>query len=194
MVTEFSEEGLEKCFTYFPESDAEGENELQFGDFRVKCNFIVPSTTYKTSSLTLHLHDKNITVWHIRYTDWHDHTCPLDVQGFLSFLEGIDAIHRLSVREGSSTTLGRSKKKNSKSNLQLASPPILVHCSAGVGRSGVVILCDALLRSLDTSKDIDVPKSLTQLRFQRMISVQNFGQYKFVYRVLAQYLKNSRLI
>lgn len=218
MVTELAEENQEKCFAYFPQKSEPGKNTLRFGDFKVVCNSIGKlikvhfssevnlnlfassdiHATYVTSYLTLSpvTGSGTLNVSHIRYTDWPDHACPEDLQGFLSFLEGVsgifDAIHR---REGSSLTLSRRDKKQSKQvAIRPAPSPIVVHCSAGVGRSGAVILCDALLRSLDISGEIDVPKALTQLRFQRMISVQNFGQYKFVYRVLTQYLRNSRLI
>jgi tyrosine-protein phosphatase non-receptor type 14/21 len=189
MVTDLSEQGQEKCFLYFPNSEEPAKNTLQFDEFTVKCNFTMQQTTYVTSSLTLNYNGNSMTVWHIRYTDWPDHACPEDIQGFLSFLEGIDAVHRLSGREGSSLTLTKKKK-----NFIKPAPGLLVHCSAGCGRSGAVILCDAMLKSLDQSKELDVPKVLTQLRFQRMLAVQNFEQYKFVYRVLVQYLKNSRLI
>ncbi|KAI1301383.1 Tyrosine-protein phosphatase non-receptor type 14 [Halotydeus destructor] len=191
MVTELTEDNQEKCFLYFPQNSEKGKNTVKFGEFTVSCNFIVESSTFVTSSLTLSSGGNSLSVWHIRYTDWCDHTCPEDVQGFLSFLEGVDATYRLSTREGSTLTLDRKKKKTPS---KTPPPPIVVHCSAGVGRSGVVILCDIMVRSLDSMKELDVPKALTELRYQRMNSVQNFEQYKFVYRVLAQYLRNSRLI
>ncbi len=147
------------------------------------------SITFITSLLTITLNGQKRNITHLRYTEWNDHSCPDDVQGFLAFLSEMDAIYRRSCREGS----GFGKKK-----CQLISP-ILVHCSAGVGRSGVVILCDSLLKFLDfnNSEIPDVPKALTQLRFQRMLSVQHCQQFKFVCNVLSQYLANlanSRLI
>ena len=133
------------------------------------------------------------SVTHLRYTDWNDHSIPGDLQGFLSFLFEMDSIYRRSSREGS----GFGRKKSG-SNLQIQSgpSPILVHCSAGAGRSGVVILCDALLKYLDHNlhEPIDIPKALIQLRFQRMISVQHCEQFRFVCQVLSQHLANSRLI
>ena len=90
--------------------------------------------------------------------------------------------------------------------------PVLVHCSAGVGRTGVTILADILLYCIDHNIHIDIPKVramttfmrvistmtilqvLTHLRHQRMMMVQTVSQYKFVHTVLIKYLAQSRLI
>src|SRR5882757_9896608 len=107
-----------------------------------------------TSSLTIVVNGQKRNVTHIRYTEWNDHSCPDDVNGFLAFLSEMDAIHRRYSREGSG--FGRKRSQTI--------APIVVHCSAGVGRSGVVILCDSLLKFLDynTTEILDVPKALTQ--------------------------------
>lgn len=144
------------------------------------------SMTFITSCLLVTINGQKRNVTHLRFTEWSDHSCPDDVHGFLSFLSEMDAIHRRFSREGS----GFGRKRNQ------TIAPIIVHCSAGVGRSGVVILCDSLLKFLDynSTEMLDVPKALTQLRFQRMLSVQHCQQFRFVCKVLAQYLANSRLI
>merc|ERR1712013_649254 len=72
--------------------------------------------------------------------------------------------------------------------------PVLVHCSAGVGRTGVTILVDILLYCADHNIAIDIPKVLSHLRQQRMLMVQTVAQYKFVHTVLINYLGQSRLI
>ena len=85
----------------------------------------------------------------------------------------------------SSGSLGPSRNRN---------PPVLVHCSAGVGRTGVAVLCDVLLHAVDHNLDVDVPRALAHLRQQRMLMVQTVAQYKFVHTVLIAYLRQSRLI
>ncbi|XP_039594753.1 tyrosine-protein phosphatase non-receptor type 14-like [Polypterus senegalus] len=120
------------------------------------------------------------TVWHLQYTDWQDQRIPEDVQGFLSYLEEIQ-----SVRRHTNSMLEPSKGRN---------PPVVVHCSAGVGRTGVVILAELMISCLEHNEKTDVPMMLQSLRQQRMLMVQTVAQYKFVYQVLIQFLKNSRLI
>lgn len=69
-----------------------------------------------------------------------------------------------------------------------------MHCSAGVGRTGVVILSEIMVACLEHNEVLDIPRVLELLRQQRMMLVQTLSQYTFVYRVLIQFLKSSRLI
>lgn len=183
MLTEIEDDqGREKCFQYWPQSDGEG-SALVFGDYRVVRKSAVSSTVAVTTSLVLSRMQgvtcSHRNVWHLRYTDWPDHGTPGDVQGFLGFMEEVDSVRRLAVNDQ------RLRSRNA---------PTVVHCTAGVGRSGVVILCDILLFCLDHNVPVDVPRVLTLVRMQRMLSVQTLAQYKFVYQVLIRYLRNSRLI
>ncbi|GIY54172.1 tyrosine-protein phosphatase non-receptor type 14 [Caerostris extrusa] len=175
MLTEIQAKGRDKCFPYWPQEDG---NKLQIGEFQLVRNFSLCSPTYVTCSLTLcHVpSQQQRSLWHIQYTDWPDHSCPQDTQGFIAFMSEVDAVRRHTL------------------NNQEMVAPVVVHCSAGVGRSGAVILCDIMLYCLDHNQPVDVPKALTHLRLQRMLTVQTLAQYKFVYSVLIQYLKNSRLI
>ena len=102
------------------------------------------------------------------------------VTAYLEFLEELAAVRRVAASE-----IPAGNNKN---------PPVLVHCSAGVGRTGVTILSDILLYCLDHNIDIDIPKILTHLRQQRMLMVQTVAQYKFVHETLIGYLRQSRLI
>lgn len=181
MLTEIWEQGKEKCFPYWPQDD-DTNNKLQIGEFQILRNSSISSPTFVTSSLTVNhmVSHTQRSIWHIQYTDWPDHSCPQNLQGFLSFMEEINAVRRMA---------NKSQTPGKRSNV-----PIVVHCSAGVGRTGVVILCDIMLFALDHNEVINMPKVLTELRLQRMLTVQTIAQYKFVYTVLIQYLKNSRLI
>ncbi len=69
---------------------------------------------------------------------------------------------------------------------------MLVHCSAGVGRTGVVILSEIMIACLEHNEMLDIPRVLDMLRHQRMM-VQTLSQYTFVYGVLIQFLKSLDL-
>jgi protein tyrosine phosphatase len=61
------------------------------------------------------------------------------------------------------------------------SAPILVHCSAGVGRTGTYIAVDLMIWRQRNRKDIVVKNLVTFLRRQRMKMVQNVEQYRFLF-------------
>lgn len=75
------------------------------------------------------------TIWHLHYTDWGDQGCPNSVAHFLGFLEEMQSVHQHSMGE-----IPPGHNKN---------PPILVHCTAGVGRTGLTIISDLLLYTVD---------------------------------------------
>jgi len=58
----------------------------------------------------------------------------------------------------------------------------------------VVAVSVEMKRSASCFQTLDVPKYLLNLRRQRMIMVQTLSQYTFIYKVIIQYLRNSRLI
>ncbi|XP_041106547.1 tyrosine-protein phosphatase non-receptor type 14-like [Polyodon spathula] len=181
MVTAEEEGGRPKSHRYWPKLGSK-HNSATHGKFKVTTKFRRDSGCYATTGLKVKhlLSGQERTVWHLQYTDWPDHGCPEEVAGFLSYLEEIQ-----SVRRHTNSMLDPSKSNN---------PPIVVHCSAGVGRTGVVILTELMIGCLEHNEKVDVPMMLWYLRQKRILLVQTIAQYKFVYQVLIQFLKNSRLI
>ncbi|KAM7367915.1 hypothetical protein PAMP_014180 [Pampus punctatissimus] len=175
------EGGRSKSHRYWPKLGSK-HNSATHGKFKVTTKFRTDSGCYATTGLKVKhlLSGQERTVWHLQYTDWPEQGCPEYVQGFLSYLEEIQ-----SVRRHTNSMLDTSKSLN---------PPVVVHCSAGVGRTGVVILTELMISRLEHNEPMEVPAMLSELRQQRMLMVQTILQYKFVYQVLIQFLKNSRLI
>ncbi|KAJ8290264.1 hypothetical protein GJAV_G00010650 [Gymnothorax javanicus] len=180
MVTAEEEGGREKSFRYWPRLGSR-HNTVTYGRIKITTRFRTDSGCYATTGLKIkHLMTgQERTVWHLQYTDWPDHGCPEDFKGFLAYLEEIQSVRRHT----NSTT---DPKNNTL--------PVLVHCSAGVGRTGVVILSELMIACLEHNEMLDVPTVLSMLRQQRMMMVQTISQYTFIYKVLIQFLKNSRLI
>ncbi|XP_072906951.1 tyrosine-protein phosphatase non-receptor type 14-like isoform X2 [Hemitrygon akajei] len=181
MVTAEEEGGKPKTHRYWPKLGSK-HSSATYGKFKVTTKFRTDSGCYATTGLKVKhlLSGQERTVWHLQYTDWPDHGCPEDVQGFLSYLEEIQ-----SVRRHTNSMLDSNRSCN---------PPIVVHCSAGAGRTGVVILTEVMVGCLEHNEKLEVPVMLGFLRQQRMLMVQTIAQYRFVYQVLIQFLKNSRLI
>ncbi|XP_060590251.1 tyrosine-protein phosphatase non-receptor type 21-like [Ruditapes philippinarum] len=129
MLTALMELGRPKCYPYWPQ-DPGHEHKLIFGDYEVQLLFTNDSLCYITNRISLrHVPSKKERqIWHLQYTDWPDHGCPDDMYGFLGFLDEIESVQRLAESEE-----GSGKKS-----------PIVVHCSAGVGRTGVVILTQVM--------------------------------------------------
>uniref|UniRef100_A0A8C7BC67 Tyrosine-protein phosphatase non-receptor type n=1 Tax=Neovison vison TaxID=452646 RepID=A0A8C7BC67_NEOVI len=180
MVTVEEEGGREKSFRYWPRLGSR-HNTVTYGRFKITTRFRTDSGCYATTGLKMKhlLTGQERTVWHLQYTDWPEHGCPEDIKGFLSYLEEIQSVRRHT---------------NSTSEPKSPNPPLLVHCSAGVGRTGVVILSEIMIACLEHNEVLDIPRGLDMLRQQRMMMVQTLCQYTFVYRVLIQFLKSSRLI
>ncbi|XP_015206029.1 tyrosine-protein phosphatase non-receptor type 21 isoform X1 [Lepisosteus oculatus] len=180
MVTAEEEGGREKSFRYWPRLGSR-HNSVTYGRFKITTRFRTDSGCYATTGLKIKhlLTGQERTVWHLQYTDWPDHGCPEDFKGFLAYLEEIQSVRRHT---------------NSTTDPKSTNPPVLIHCSAGVGRTGVVILSEIMIACLEHNEMLDVPTVLNRLREQRMMMVQTVAQYTFVYKVLIQFLKNSRLI
>ena len=102
-------------------------------------------------------------VKHIHYIDWPDFGVPTETETFLQVTD---------------------KLKEEKETM-------LVHCSAGLGRSGVLIAVDAALRFQQASLHIDVPKIVTKMRQQRDGMIQTHEQYQFVCKAIANGLQRS---
>ncbi|XP_029686359.1 tyrosine-protein phosphatase non-receptor type 21 isoform X1 [Takifugu rubripes] len=180
MVTAEEERGREKSFRYWPRLGSR-HNTVTYGRFKITTRFRTESGCYATTGLKIKhlLTGQERTIWHLQYTDWPDHGCPDDIKGFLTYLEEIQSVRRHT---------------NSISDPKNTNLPVLVHCSAGVGRTGVVILSEILIACLEHNETLDIPNVLLKLRAQRMMVVQTFAQYSFIYKVLIHYLRNSRLI
>jgi len=181
MLTQTHEAGREKCFQYFP-TDLEdpvmeiSEDDEFDDDFRATLTLKDVTEDANTQSTIRELELKTEdgeakTVWHLLFSGWPDFSIPED--------ESRDALVRL---------IQLSARKNT-----VVDSPRIVHCSAGVGRSGTFIALDWLLAeieegSLDNLNDEADPISdvVDILRQQRMMMVQSDSQYSFLYDLTRQ--------
>jgi protein-tyrosine phosphatase len=187
MLTETHEAGMEKCFPYFPtDPDAPplviNEND-EFGDgFKatVKCLEVdahtqAPSTEVRKLAMNVDGQEQEKIIWHLLYTKWPDF-------GVLAG-EDLDGFFKL---------MDLSNQKNSGPE-----NPRIIHCSAGVGRSGTFIALEYLMAELEADALVPEPgedeaeydpvfDTVNRLREQRRTMVQADSQYLFIYSVLRQ--------
>ena len=97
------------------------------------------------------------------YLVWRDFVAPEHPVGILAFLRRMN--------EAYSTDKG----------------PLLVHCSAGVGRTGTLVALDSLVMELDKESQASVYNQICDLRHQRNFLVQSLKQYVFIHRALMEY-------
>ncbi|KAK7884827.1 hypothetical protein WMY93_027950 [Mugilogobius chulae] len=108
-------------------------------------------------------------IWHYQYLTWPDHGVPNEPGGVLWFLEEVNRTQSTMPTAG----------------------PIVVHCSAGIGRTGTIIVIDILIDIINRQGldcDIDIPKTIQWVRQQRSGMVQTEAQYKFIYMAVQQYI------
>ncbi|XP_037567336.1 tyrosine-protein phosphatase non-receptor type 11-like isoform X2 [Dermacentor silvarum] len=110
------------------------------------------------------------SVFHYHFTAWPDHGVPSDPGCVLNFL------HDVNQRQESMPDAG----------------PIVVHCSAGIGRTGTFIVIDMivdLIKKQGLSCEIDIQRTIQMVRMQRSGMVQTEAQYKFVYLAVEHYIE-----
>ncbi|KAL9834886.1 LOW QUALITY PROTEIN: tyrosine-protein phosphatase non-receptor type 1-like [Geothlypis trichas] len=151
-----------KCAQYWPRKE---EKEMLFEDTNLKLTLI--SEDIKSYYTVRQLELENLTtqetreILHFHYTTWPDFGVP-ESPAFLNFL--------FKVRESGSLSPGHG--------------PVVVHCSAGIGRSGTFCLVDTCLLLMDKRKDpssVDVKQVLLEMRKYRMGLIQTADQLRFSY-------------
>ncbi|CAF0998359.1 unnamed protein product [Adineta steineri] len=163
MITNIKESGRIKCDVYWPEEGTE-----MYGIIEVTLISVISLAYYVKRIFSIRCKmngkftDHEREVYQFHYTDWPDHGVPLFTLPVLSFIR-------------------RSSSYNPESG-----GPIVVHCSAGVGRTGTYIVIDTMLKKINEQESINIPSFLKHIRQQRNFLVQTEEQFIFIYDVLLE--------
>uniref|UniRef100_A0A8C2CUJ4 protein-tyrosine-phosphatase n=1 Tax=Cyprinus carpio TaxID=7962 RepID=A0A8C2CUJ4_CYPCA len=143
-----------KCHQYWPNVSASGT----YGGFQVTCVSEEGNSAYLLRDLTLtHLESKEERlICQMQYLAWPDHGVPDDSSDFLNFVSQV-----------------RSKRAD-------APEPVVVHCSAGIGRTGVLITMETAMCLIENGQSVYPLDIVRTMRDQRAMMIQTPSQYRFV--------------
>lgn len=160
MAANLVEEGKRKVERYWPETCS------KYGDIMVTLVSEEAFVDYTIRTFKVHKSGSpsKRVVKQFHYTAWPDHGVPA---------------HPLSLVE--MVEMAKAHAPSSKA-------PLLLHCSAGVGRTGTIVLLEAALAMARAEKRVDVMGLLYKLRQQRVNLVETLEQYEFVHEALLERL------
>nr|CDS27239.2 protein tyrosine phosphatase n9 [Hymenolepis microstoma] len=123
---------------------------------------------------------------HYAFHSWPDHGVPSDSSALLELLS--------TVQNEYASIIKRELGYDSSFDTPIPPPPIVVHCSAGIGRTGTFIALDVSTKQLLELGKVNVPLTVARIRSQRSGCVQVSAQYLFVYRALIDFALARGLI
>ncbi|XP_042273046.1 protein tyrosine phosphatase receptor type Fa isoform X10 [Thunnus maccoyii] len=163
MLTKLREMGREKCHQYWP---AERSARYQYFVVDPMAEYNMPQYILREFKVTDARDGQSRTIRQFQFTDWPEQGVPKTGEGFIDF---IGQVHKTKEQFGQDG-------------------PITVHCSAGVGRTGVFITLSIVLERMRYEGVVDLFQTIKTLRTQRPAMVQTEDQYQLCYRAALEYL------
>ena len=159
MLTNLEEYNRVKCAQYWPGAGTStwGKSTVAFVQEKRYSDYVVRELKLSVEGIS-----GSRQIYHYHYLQWKDFNAPDTAPAMLKFVKRIN-----DAWSGSS--------------------PILVHCSAGVGRSGTLIAIDSLTQAMEEEGSVSIFQTVSDLRRQRNYLVQSVKQYQFVYRAIMEW-------
>ncbi|CAH8847622.1 unnamed protein product [Trichobilharzia szidati] len=214
MITKILEAQRSKCYLYWPDSenqklyfssghpgclvspsnrsnDCKSKKPDTSPDFsieNIKCestgNFT--QTTLRLTNLQL---NEARTLEHFAFFSWPDHGTPQTTGGLLDLLTSVQFTYSKEIER-----MGYKSYEDQ----EIPPPPVVVHCSAGIGRTGTYVTVDICTKWLadprNTDHKINIPLTVSRVRSQRFGCVQVPSQYTFCYRAIIDFAVNASLL
>ncbi|XP_068525200.1 phosphatidylinositol phosphatase PTPRQ isoform X4 [Anas acuta] len=164
MLTQCFEKGRIRCHQYWPEDN---KPVTVFGDIVITKLMEDTQIDWTIRDLKIERHGDCMMVRQCNFTSWPEHGVPETTAPIIHFVKLIRAS-----RAGDNT-------------------PMVVHCSAGVGRTGVYIALDHLTQHVNDHDFVDIYGLVAELRSERMCMVQNLAQYIFLHQCVLDLLTSK---
>ncbi|NXI48433.1 PTPRJ phosphatase, partial [Galbula dea] len=167
MLTKCVEQARTKCEQYWPDKQSKS-----YGDIIVTMvsEVVLPEWTIRDFTVEKSNTPESHTVRQFHFTSWPDHGVPETTDLLINF--------RHLVHEYSSQNPIDS--------------PTLVHCSAGVGRTGTFIAIDRLIQQIEMENTVDVYGVVYDLRMHRPLMVQTEDQYVFLNQCVMDIIRSQK--
>lgn len=169
MTTNLIEKKKKKCEPYWPQKAGE---EMELDDITITNTSCKQRDGFVKSMLTFTRGSESREICHFWYNTWPDHGVPRDDEGVMQAGPLVTMMEEV-----------RSYRRR-KDNCEA---PLLVHCSAGIGRTGTLIAIDQAMTAMTQSAHVDIVGLIGRCREDRMAMVQETAQYKFAYQACIEY-------
>ncbi|XP_060885220.1 receptor-type tyrosine-protein phosphatase O isoform X3 [Labrus mixtus] len=167
MLTQCNERRRVKCDHYWPFTD----EPVMYGEISAEMLSETESPEWIIRKIRLGYADESQDILHLNYTSWPDHGVPT-VNAIESILQFVHIVRQQANR---------------------TKDPIIVHCSAGVGRTGTFIALDRLMQHIREHEFADILGMVSEMRSHRLSMVQTEEQYVFIHQcVLLMWQKKKQ--
>uniref|UniRef100_A0AAY4CV66 Tyrosine-protein phosphatase non-receptor type 9 n=1 Tax=Denticeps clupeoides TaxID=299321 RepID=A0AAY4CV66_9TELE len=178
MTTRTDEGGRRKCGQYWPLQ--EGGQEV-YGHIAVVNQRVDNHSHYNQTTLELHNTERQVT--HFQYISWPDYGVPTSAVTLIDFLGAVKRQQKRAVQAMGTQWRGHP-----------LGPPMVVHCSAGIGRTGTFCALDICLSQLQDLGTMNICQTVRRMRTQRAFSIQTPEQYYFCHTAILEHAQRQGLL
>ncbi|NWI94597.1 PTPRJ phosphatase, partial [Pitta sordida] len=167
MLTKCVEQARTKCEQYWPDKQSK-----TYGDIIVTMvsEIVLPEWTIRDFTVEKSNMPESHTVRQFHFTSWPDHGVPETTDLLINFRY---LVHQYNCQNP-------------------VDSPTLVHCSAGVGRTGTFIAIDRLIQQMEMENVVDVYGVVYDLRMHRPLMVQTEDQYVFLNQCVMDMIRSQK--
>ncbi|XP_016405910.1 tyrosine-protein phosphatase non-receptor type 9-like isoform X1 [Sinocyclocheilus rhinocerous] len=182
MTTRTDEGGRRKCGQYWPKE--EGGQEV-YGHIAVVNHRVDKHAHFNQTTLELHNTEtfEQRQVTHFQFLSWPDYGVPSSALSLIDFLGAVKHQQQWAVQAFGSQWRGHP-----------LDPPMVVHCSAGIGRTGTFCALNICLSQLQDVGTLNVCQTVRRMRAQRAFSIQTPEQYYFCHTAILEHAQRQGLL